>query len=138
MIEADQTWVDCDDIDLAAAFGTLGVIISPDVQVRADNGKEMIIFHLSTDSATNPAIKTGYLMRLIKSGELEKVDPENPLLYALQGIKNLHAVRRYIKDAKPLVLLTKKGTTRTAYVKSNVTDAGLAKAERFLSGAQFH
>ena len=127
-----HTWIPCNDLDLAAAFGTIGVPMKPDVQVRADTGKEYITVFLATESATNPAYRTGELMKLLKSGELEKVDSEHPLLYAVTAIKNRHAVTRAIQAAERMILISIKGSKRTAYVRENITGEGLAMAERFL------
>ena len=57
-----HTWIPCNDLDLAAAFGTIGVPMKPDVQVRADTGKEYVTMFLATESATNPVYRTGELM----------------------------------------------------------------------------
>lgn len=127
-----HTWIPCNDLDLAAAFGTIGVPMKPDVQVRADTGKEYVTVFLATESATNPAYRTGELMKLLKSGELEKADPEHPLLYAVTAIKNRHAVTRAIQAAERMILISIKGSKRTAYVRENITGEGLAMAERFL------
>lgn len=127
-----DSWVPCNDLDLAAALGTLGVPMRPDVQVRADNGKEFITIFLATESATNPQIKTGQLIQMLRSGALEKQDPEHPLLYALTAIKNRHAVSKAVNDVERLVLISIKGSKRTAYVRENITGDGLAIAERFL------
>ena len=127
-----HTWIPCNDLDLAAAFGTIGVPMKPDVQVRADTGKEYVTVFLATERATNPEFRTGQLMRLLKSGELEKVDPEHPLLYAVTAIKNRHAVTRAIQAAERMILISIKGSKRTAYVRENITGEGLAMAERFL------
>jgi hypothetical protein len=127
-----HSWIPCTDLDLAAAFGTLGVPMRPEVQVRADSGKEYVTVFLSTESATNPEIKTGALMKLLKSGDLEKQDPEHPLLYAITAIKNRHAVTRSIKETQRMILISIKGSKRTAFVRENITGEGLAMAERFL------
>ena len=127
-----HTWIPCNDLDLAAAFGTIGVPMKPDVQVRADTGKEYVTVFLATESATNPEFRTGQLMKLLKSGELEKADPEHPLLYAVTAIKNRHAVTRAIQAAERMILISIKGSKRTAYVRENITGEGLAMAERFL------
>jgi hypothetical protein len=104
----------------------------PEVQVRADSGKEYVTVFLSIESATNPEIKTGALMKLLKSGDLEKQDPEHPLLYAITAIKNRHAVTRSIKETQRMILISIKGSKRTAFVRENITGEGLAIAERFL------
>ena len=127
-----HTWIPCNDLDLAAAFGTIGVPMKPDVQVRADTGKEYVTVFLATESATNPEFRTGQLMKLLKSGELEKADPEHPLLYAVTAIKNRHAVTRAVQAAERMILISIKGSKRTAYVRENITGEGLAMAERFL------
>ena len=127
-----HTWIPCNDLDLAAAFGTIGVPMKPDVQVRADTGKEYVTVFLATESATNPEFRTGQLMKLLKSGELEKADPEHPLLYAITAVKNRHAVTRAVQAAERMILISIKGSKRTAYVRENITGEGLAMAERFL------
>jgi hypothetical protein len=107
--------------------------MKPDIQVQADNGKEYVLVYLGTRSLTNPAIETGRLLKLLRSGDLEKADPEHPLLYALQGVKNRHALTLSIKQAHRLILIKKKGSPRTALVKENITGAGLDIAQRFLN-----
>ena len=129
-----QAWVRCDDVDIAAAFGTLGVPMKTTVQVRADNGKEYVTVFLRPESVTNPNIKTGHLMKLLKSGELQKHDPEHPLLYALEGIKNRHALGESIRSTERVVLITRKGTKRCAYLKETANKSQLELADRFLGG----
>jgi hypothetical protein len=106
--------------------------MKPDVQVRADTGKEYVTVFLATESATNPAYRTGELMKMLKSGDLEKLDPEHPLLYAITAVKNRHAVARAVQAAERMILISIKGSKRTAYVRENITGDGLAIAERFL------
>lgn len=129
-----EQWIRCDDIDIAAAFGTLGVPMKTTVQVRADNGREYVTVFLRPESVTQPNIKTGALMKLLRAGELQKVDPEHPLLYALEGIKNRHAIGDSIKTTERVILITRKGTRRTAYVKESATSKALSTADRFLNG----
>jgi hypothetical protein len=66
-----NAWVRCDDLDIAAAFGTLGVPMSTKVQVRADNGKEYVSVFLRPESVIRPEIKTAQLMRMLKDGSLQ-------------------------------------------------------------------
>jgi hypothetical protein len=107
--------------------------MKPDVQIRADNGKEYVTILLATESLVNPALKTGSLIKLLKSGDLERQDPEHPLLYALTAVKNRHAITQAVKEAERLILISIKGSQRTAYVRENITGEGLAMAERFLN-----
>lgn len=127
-----DSWIICTDLDLAAAFGTIGVPMRPDVQFVAESGKEHVFMYLATESVTNPAFKTGVLMKMLKDKSLEKQDPEHPLLYALTAVKNRHAITKAIKDAERLILISAKGSKRTAYVRENITGEGLAMAEKFL------
>lgn len=124
----------CDDVDVAAAFGTLGVPIKTTVQVRADNGREYVTVYLATESAINPAIKTAELMKMVKDGTLQTADPEHPLLYALEGIKNRHAIGDSIKSTERVILITRKGTKRCAYIKETADKKQVALADRFLGG----
>ncbi len=130
----DQAWVRCDDLDIAAAFGTLGVPMSTKVQVRADTNKEYVSVFLRAESVINPALKTAQLMRMLKDGSLQKADPEHPLLYALEGIKNRHALGQSVKTTERVILITRKGTQRTAYVKESAGNRQLEIADRFLNG----
>jgi hypothetical protein len=127
-------WVRCDDVDVAAAFGTLGVPMKTTVQVRADNGREYVTVYLATQSAVNPELKTAQLMAMLKDGSLQKADPEHPLLYALEGIKNRHAIGDSIKATERVILITRKGTKRCAYVKERAGPDTLGDADRFLGG----
>lgn len=127
-------WVRCDDVDIAAAFGTLGVPMKTTVQVRADNGREYVTVYLATQSAVNPDLKTARLMAMLKDGSLQKADPEHPLLYALEGIKNRHAIGDSIKATERVILITRKGTKRCAYIKENADKKQVALADRFLAG----
>lgn len=127
-------WVRCDDVDIAAAFGTLGVPMKTTVQVRADNGREYVTVYLATESAVNPDIKTAQLMAMLKDGTLQKADPEHPLLYALEGIKNRHAIGDSIKSTERVVLITRKGTKRCAYLKESANKSQLELADKFLGG----
>ncbi len=129
-----HSWIRCDDLDIAAAFGTIGVPMKTTVQVRADSGKEFVTVFLRPESVTRPDLKTAQLMRLLQSGELQKADPENPLLYALEGIKNRHALGQSVKTTERVILITRKGTQRTAYVKESAGTKQLAIADRFLAG----
>ena len=129
-----DAWIPCEDIDIASAFGTLGVVMKSVVQIRAADGKEQATCCLTPTSVTRPGLKTGELLKLLKSGQLEKADPEHDLLYALQGIKNFHAYRAHLRTTDPIILITRKGTRRTAYVKSSAGDKQLAIADRFLAG----
>lgn len=129
-----DAWIPCEDIDIASAFGTLGVVMKSVVQVRAADGKEQATCCLAPTSVTRPDLKTGDLLKLLKSGQLEKADPEHPLLYALQGIKNRHAYGAHLKSTERIILITRKGTRRTAYVKESSGDKQLAIADRFLAG----
>lgn len=128
-------WVRCDDADVAAAFGTLGVPISTKVQVRADNGREYITLFLGAASVVRPEIKTAQLMRMLKDGSLGKADPEHPLLYALEGIKNAHALADSIRTKERVILIKRPGTGRCAYVKESASSRQLAIADKFLKGA---
>jgi len=129
-----SSWVRCDDLDIACAFGTLGVPMSTKVQVRSDNGIEYVTVFLGVASLVRPEIKTAELMRLVKSGELQKADPEHPLLYALEGIKNRAAIGTHIKTTERVILMKRKGTQRCAYVKESAGDKQLAQADRFMKG----
>lgn len=129
-----HSWIRCDDLDIAAAFGTIGVPMKTTVQVRADSLQEYVTVFLRPESVTRPDLKTAYLMRLLKSGELQKQDPEHPLLYALEGIKNRHALGQNVKTTERVILITRKGTQRTAYVKESAGTKQLAIADRFLAG----
>ena len=73
-------------------------------------------------------------MRMLKDGSLQKADPEHPLLYALEGIKNRHALGYSIKTTERVILITRKGTQRTAYVKESSSPKQLDIADRFLNG----
>ena len=110
--------------------------MKPDIQVRSDNGKEFVTVYLATQSAINPAIQTGRLLKMLKNGELEKADPEHPLLFALQGIKNRHALVTSIKEGVRTIIIKRKGSQRTALVRENITSGGMAMAERFLNGGK--
>jgi hypothetical protein len=127
-----DSWIVCTDLDIAAAFGTIGVPMRPDVQFVAESGKEHVFMYLATESVTNPNFKTGALMKMLKDGRLEKEDPEHPLLYAITAVKNRHAITKAVRDTERLVLINVKGSKRTAYVRENITGDGLAMAERFL------
>lgn len=130
----DNKWVLCEDRALAAAFGTLGVVMKTKVQVRAENGKEYITVYLDTVSQVNPAIKTAELMRMVKDGSLQKVDPEHPLLYALEGIKSYLALGHHINNAERVILVTRKGTNRCAYIRESASKKQIESADRFLRG----
>lgn len=130
----EHKWVLCDDRALAAAFGTLGVPMKTRVHVKAENGKEYVTVYLATFSAVNPALKTAELMRMVKDGTLAKADPEHPLLYALEGIKNWIALGDHIKTDERVILITRKGTNRCAYVKESAGRKQLEIADRFLNG----
>jgi hypothetical protein len=127
-------WIRCDDLDVAAAFGTLGVPMRTKVQVRADNGKEYVTVWLATESVTRPGFKTAETMRLLKEGKLQQADPESPLLYALEGIKNSHALGASIRTTERVIMMTRKGTMRTAYVKESAKPKEFETAGRFLQG----
>jgi len=130
-----HAWVRCDDLDIAAAFGTIGVPMKTTVQVRADSGQEFVTVFLRPESVTRPDMpKTAQLMVMLKSGDLQKNDPEHPLLYALEGIKNRHALGQSVKTTERVILITRKGTQRTAYVKESASSKQLAIADRFLAG----
>ncbi len=107
--------------------------MKPEIQVHADNGREFVTVWLSDKSAINPAIQTALLMKLIKNGELERTDPDHPLLYALLGVKNRHALSNAIKTGQRKILMRKRGSQRAALVNENITNGGLAMAERFLT-----
>jgi hypothetical protein len=108
--------------------------MSTKAQVRADNGKEYVSVFLRPESVIRPEIKTAQLMRMLKDGSLMKADPEHPLLYALEGIKNRHALGQSIKTTERVILITRKGTQRTAYVKESSSQKQLDIADRFLNG----
>ena len=127
-------WVRCDDVDIAAAFGTLGVPMKTTVQVRADNGRDYVTVYLATESAVNPDLKTAQLMAMLRDGTLQKADPEHPLLYALEGIKNRHAIGDSIKATERVVLITRKGTKRCAYLKESASKSQIELADKFLGG----
>ncbi len=131
------SWVRCDDLDVAAAFGTLGVPMSLKIQVRADNGREYVTAFLRPDSVTRPELKTAQLMKLLRSGELKKADPEHPLLYAIEGVKNRHAIADYCRNPdKRVILITRKGTKRTAYISEDSPKSTLGTVDRFLAGGE--
>ena len=131
-----ESWITCNDIDVASAFMTMGVVMRPVVQVRADNGKESVTIYLSPHSETMPEMNVGQLMKLVMSGELEKIDPSHELLGYLTAIKNRHAAKRALDTAERQVLITRKGTTRTAYVRESITQKGMEIADRFLAGGR--
>jgi predicted DNA-binding protein len=49
------------------------------------------------------------------------------------AIKNRHAAKRALDSAERQVLITRKGTTRTAYVRESITNKGMEMADRFLA-----
>jgi len=128
-----ESWIACSDVDVASAFMTMGVVMKPVVQVRADNGKEYVTMYLSTTSVTMPELNVGHLMKALMSGELQKLDPHHELLGYLMAIKNRHAAKRALDSAERQVLITRKGTTRTAYVRESITNKGMEMADRFLA-----
>lgn len=131
-----EAWIRCDDLDVAAAFGTIGVPMRRTVQVRSDNGREYITVFLALKSHTNPALpETKQLMMMLKDGSLLKTDPEHPLLYALEAVKNRHLLGETVKTGERTVMVVRKGTLRTAYIKESASNKTLAGAERFLRGA---
>ncbi len=133
---ATESWIRCDDLDVAAAFGTIGVPMRRSVQVRSDNGREYITCWLASRSATMPNLpQTSVLMKVLKNGELLKTDPEHPLLYALGAIKNRHLIGETTHTGERTILVSRKGTMRTAYIKESASSKTLAQAERFLRGA---
>lgn len=127
-------WVACDDLDIAAAFTVLGMVMRPEVQVQADTRSSYTLVYLSAQSLINPELRTAPLLRMLRSGELEKVDPEHRLIYALQAIKNFHAMKAGIAKATRMVLVKVKGSQRAALIREDISSKGLAMTERFLKG----
>ena len=127
-------WVACDDLDIAAAFTVLGMVMRPEVQVQADTRSSYTLVYLSAQSLINPELRTAPLLRMLRSGELEKADPEHRLIYALQGIKNFHSMKEGIAKAKRHVLVKVKGSQRAALIREDISSKGLAMTERFLKG----
>jgi hypothetical protein len=80
-----------------------------------------------------PEINVGHLMKALMSGELQKLDPHHELLGYLMAIKNRPAAKRALDSAERQVLITRKGTTRTAYVRESITNKGMEMADRFLA-----
>lgn len=131
-----EAWIKCDDLDVAAALGTLGVPMRRTIQVRSDSGREFVTVFLALKSHTNPALPdTKQLLKMLKDGSLAKNDPEHPLLYALEGIKNRHALGDTVRTGERTVMVVRKGTLRTAYIKESASSKTLSNAERFLRGA---
>lgn len=126
-------WIRCDDLDLAAAFSTLGVPWRPVRKHDLQEDKQTRIVFLGEQSAINPNIKTGPLMKMIKSGELQKADPEHPLLYALQGVKNYHKMMLGIDGSPTVMVMKRKGSNRCAFLYDTASEKTLNTSYRLLN-----
>jgi hypothetical protein len=109
-----------DDADFLTAFATLGVPFRISAQVEEKSGREAVRFYMGEESISQPGIQTGHLLRLLKDGKLEAQDGQHPLLFALAGIKNWHA----LKSGQPCVLVRCSLAQRCVYIREAMLPAG--------------
>jgi hypothetical protein len=108
------------DLDVAAAFVTLGVQAKLEPHVDHKSGREVCVWYLSTSSSILPAFSTARVMAALKNTEerknLENIDGVHPILYALSGIKNWHALR----SGRPVILVKCGKWGRARYILSEM------------------
>lgn len=103
---------------LAAACATIGIAVATARKVHESEGAEQRTFVLD-DAPTfgTMQIDTATLLWNYKNGNLERADPNHPLLDAMRGLHNRGQLVKWIKDKRPqlLALHPNKKCPRTTY-----------------------
>jgi len=107
--------------NLAASIATLvrpgqvAVKIEAATEVRVDKNRTVLLINPDCVIRGTPA-RSGLLIDQFKSGDLEKEDPEHPLLDCMAGLHNCHALLDWMKRGEPQRLVYNAGNTRSFYV----------------------
>lgn len=102
------------DLKLAASLCVLGC---PLIRIGGTEGSTE--FYFTVKGYGMPAPVTGDLAQFYRSGRLAEMEPEHPLLWCMQGLKNRDAIADLVHRKSPLVLIRAPGTGRAALVSQN-------------------
>jgi len=103
---------------LAAACATLGITVTTSRKVHEGTDEEQRTFCLADSSEQSSLqLNTASLLWQYKHGELEKADPNHPLLDAMRGLHNRGQLVKWIKEKRPqlLALHPDRRCPRTTY-----------------------
>jgi len=115
------------NLAVAAAFATIGFPVQMKIIQEVHNkstGTDKWAFHIQRYADVQfegvgsiSTLDAQLLLNMLLDGRLEKDDPENPLLYALQGIMNYFTFRDAIDSQSKIFRISRDGTNRFALIK---------------------
>lgn len=82
-----EQWITTRDTRLAAAFGTLGMIVRVNNTLDERSGNELVRFSISV-TCVEGKLRTGQMKAALKSGAMEAKEPGNPMLTILRTFQN--------------------------------------------------
>lgn len=94
-----HSWTSVASLDHAAAFRALGILVMSDKGVEVRKGKQWQRWSVSNDG-TLPGVadRAGPLVRAVNRGELEKIDPDHPILDSLGVLQIRHQLVDALKN----------------------------------------
>lgn len=115
------------DLKLAAALCVLGC---PIVKISGSPGSSEIYFAVRGYGMPSPV--TSDLAQAYRNKTLEEIEPEHPLLWAMQGLKNRDAIADMANRKKSIVLVRAPGTGRASLVSENAKGSTMDRVKKHL------
>ncbi len=136
-----------DNLLLVAALATIGIPWKMRKEGTVQGGhhtSDRVLFQLANKVTIAPTgnkgpivYQTSQLARMLLEGELERIDPEHPLCYAMQAILNRHSLIQHINQRRPVWHFKKSGGPITAIVHDG-HEAALDTISRFFKRSGRH
>lgn len=123
-----EQWITSRDTKLAAAFGTLGMVVRVSNQVDERSGKELVRFSISVRDVEGKQ-DTGKLRSVFKSGDLEAKQPAHPLLTIHRGFQNRELILDCGNKGTFIELVQVPGTDIWQYVPGRTGLPGVKRGQ---------
>jgi hypothetical protein len=127
-----ELWTSTQKTILAAAFGTMGVIVRHERSYDEKTGAAQRTFHLAPSCVQN-LVKTNTLKRSYVTGELLREHPEHPILDICYAKQNRDRLLDAVNKGQRIQLVKQKGANRTFYERGEGTSfPGVTPAHQHL------
>jgi len=110
-----ELWTSTQKTILAAAFGTLGVVVRKERALDERTGKTFRRFHLS-DSCVENKIRTQSLKTEYESGRLLANHPDHPILDIIYAKQNRDRLLDALEKGRRIQFRKQSGADRTFYI----------------------
>jgi len=86
---------------IAACFAALGFPVRIEKQMDTENGRTVATFFFRQVTAPGfPPARLGEVRKLYRSGDMERLTPNHPLLMGMRAMHNLNALMDWLKQGK--------------------------------------